>query len=231
MPRVLDVVRIQLVHWPALLGYPLFMLAAMPLLGWGIDVSNGEGALGAHEIYLLPTLWGVIAPAHLQTMTQVFPFTLGLGVTRRMFAAATALVVLGQALLIGLVLVAFDVVERLTGGWGRQARIFGLDVLGHGNPLALWLVYSGPLVAVAALGVLAGVVFQRWRQTGIYLTVFGSVALLAAVGALAKTQHWWPAIGRFLGGQPSLALFTAYPLMFALALGAAVWLVLRRSTA
>ncbi|KLL10610.1 MULTISPECIES: hypothetical protein [Protofrankia] len=198
MSRVLDVVRIQLVHWPALLGYPLLALAAMPLLGWG---------------------------------TEVFPFTLGLGVTRRAFAAATALVVLGQALLLGLGLVAFDIVERLTGGWGREARIFGLDVLGHGNPLALWLVYSGPLVAVSAIGVLAGVVFQRWRHTGIYLAIFGSVALLAAVGVLGKTQNWWPSIGSFLGGQPSLTLFTAYPLMFALALGGAGWLVLRRATA
>ncbi|SQE00314.1 MULTISPECIES: hypothetical protein [unclassified Parafrankia] len=231
MPRVLDVVRIQLVHWPALLGYPLLALAAMPLLGWGIDVSNGETARGAHEIYLLPMLLGAIASAHLQTMTQVFPFTLGLGVTRRAFAAATALVVLGQALLLGLGLVAFDIVERLTGGWGRETRIFGLDVLGHGNPLALWLVYSGPLVAVSAIGVLAGVVFQRWRHTGIYLTIFGSVVLLVAMGALAKTQNWWPSIGSFLGGQPSLTLFTAYPLVFALALGGAAWLVLRRATA
>jgi len=231
MSRVLDVVRIQLVHWPALLGYPLLALAAMPLLGWGIDVSNGEGALGAHEIYLLPALWGVIAPAHLQTMTQVFPFTLGLGVTRRTFAAATALVVLGQALFVGLGLVALDVVERLTGGWGREAQIFGLDVLGQSNPLVLWFVYSGPLVAVSAIAVLAGVVFQRWRLTGIYLAIFGSVAVLVAVGVLAKTQSWGPAIGGFLDGQPPLALFTAYPVVFALALGGAGWLVLRRATA
>lgn len=231
MARVLDVARIQLVHWPALLGYPLAALAALPLLGWGIDLSNGETAVSAHEIYLLPALWGAIAPAHLQTMTQVFPFTLGLGVTRRAFAAATALVVLGQALLLGLVLVAFDVAERLTGGWGREARIFGLDMLGTSNPLALWLVYSGPLIAVSAIGVLAGVVFQRWRHTGIYLAIFGSVALLAVVGVLAKLQSWGPSIGGFLGGQPSLALFSAYPLVFALALGGAAWLVLRRSTA
>jgi uncharacterized membrane protein (UPF0136 family) len=231
MPRVLDVVRIQLVHWPALLGYPLLALAAIPLLGWGIDVSNGETVLGAHEIYLLPAMWGAIAPAHLQTMTQVFPFTLGFGVTRRAFAAATALVVLGQALLLGLALVAFDVAERLTGGWGREARIFGLDMLGHGGPLTLWLVYSGPLVAVSAIGVLAGVVFQRWRHTGIYLAIFGSVALLAAVGVLGKARNWWPSIGRFLGGQSSFTLFTAYPLVFALALGSAAWLVLRRASA
>ncbi|GLY43107.1 hypothetical protein Amsp01_091300 [Amycolatopsis sp. NBRC 101858] len=231
MTRVLDVARIQLVNWPVLLAYPLGLLAVLPLLGWGIDVSNGAGALGAHELYLLPALWGVVAPAHLQSMTQVFPFALGLGVTRRTFAAATALVVLGQALLLGLVMVALAVVERSTGGWGREARIFGLDVLGQHGPAALWFVYSGPLVAVSAIGVLAGVVFQRWRQTGIYLALAGAVALLAGIKLLVSQRSWWPAIGDFLGGQPSFALYTAYPLVLALALGGVAWLVLRRATA
>ncbi|MFG1643326.1 hypothetical protein ACGFMK_23780 [Amycolatopsis sp. NPDC049252] len=231
MTRVLDVARIQLVHWPTLLAYPLILLAAMPLLGWGIDISNGETAAAAHEIYLLPAMWGLVAPAHLQTMTQIFPFTLGLGVTRRTFAAATALVVLGQALLLGLGLVAFDAVERLTGGWGRHARIFGLDVFGQGDPLTRWLVYSGPLIAVSAVAVVAGVVFQRWRQNGIYLALFAGALLLAGVKVLVTAQRWWPSITGFLRGQPSLALFTAYPVVFALALGGAAWLVLRRATA
>jgi len=231
MTRVLDVARIQLVNWPALLAYPLAMLVALPLLGLGIDVSNGETAGGAHEIYLLPALWGVTATAHLQTMTQVFPFTLGLGVTRRRFAGATALVVTGQALLFGLVLLAFGTAERLTGGWGREARIFGLGALHEAGPLTLWPAYSAPIAATSAICVLAGVVFQRWRQTGIYLSVFGGAALLAGAGALVTARNWWPSIGKFLGGQSSLTLFTAYPLVFALALGGAAWLVLRRATA
>ena len=231
MSRVLDVARIQLDHWPALLAYPLLALAAIPLWGFGIDISNGETTGVTHEIYLLPALWGVIAPAHLQTMTQVFPFTLGFGVTRRTFAAATALVVFAQALLLGLVMVAFDVVERLTGGWGRHAQIFGLDALGQHNLFTLWLVYSGPLVAVSAIGVLAGVVFRRWRHTGIYLAIFGSVVLIVTVGVLTKTQNWGPSIGNFFGGQPALALFAVYPLVLTLVLGGAAWLVLRRATA
>ncbi|MEV4313932.1 hypothetical protein [Actinocrispum sp. NPDC049592] len=229
MTRVLDVARIQLVNWPALLAYPLAVVAAIPVLGLIIDITNGETASGPHEIYLLPVLCGVAAAGHLQSMTQVFPFTLGLGVTRRKFAQATALVVLGQALLLGLVLVVFGAVERTTGGWGREARIFGLGTLGQDDPLTQWLVYSGPIVAVSAICVLVGVVFQRWRQTGIYLALLGSAALLA--GALATAQRWWAPIGSFLGGQSLLALFTAYPLLFALALGAAAWLLFRRATA
>lgn len=231
MSRVLDVARIQLINWRPLFAYPLAVIVAMPLLGLTIDVSNGETATGSHSIILLPTLAGAIAPAHLQTMTQVFPFTLGLGVTRRRFAAATALVVAAQAVLFGLVLVVFGTVERITGGWGREAHIFVLGALSHEAMVTQWLAYSGPIIAASAICVLAGVVFQRWQQTGIYVSVFASAALLAGFGALATAQSWWPAIGDFLGGQPSLALFTAYPVVFALALGGAAWLVLRRATA
>jgi len=230
MTRVLDVARIQLVNWPAVLAYPLAMPPLLPLLGLVIDISNGETAVGPHENYLLPALLAVAATGHLQTMTQVFPFTLGLGVTRRRFALATALVVTAQALLLGLELVAFAVAERLTGGWGREARIFELGVLRQDNPLAQWPAYSAPIIAVSAVCVLAGVVFQRWRQTGIYLSLFGGVAVLAATGALATTLQWWPSMGKFLGGQSSLALFTAYPLALAAAFGAGAWLLLRRAT-
>jgi hypothetical protein len=230
MTRVRDVARIQLVNWPVLLAYPLAFVVAMPLLGLGIDVSNGEPA-GPHEVYLLPALWGMAATGHLQTMTQVFPFALGLGVTRRRFAAATALVVTAQALLLGLVLVAFAALERATGGWGRDARLFGLGALGQDGPVTQWLAYAGPIVAASAVCVLAGVVFQRWRQTGMYLAVLGSGAILGGFGALAKAQRWWPSIGAFLGGQPSLTLFTAGPLAIAAAVGGVAWLVLRRSTA
>ncbi|OXM68395.1 hypothetical protein [Amycolatopsis vastitatis] len=230
MTRVLDVARIQLVNWPALLAYPLAIVVAMPLLGLGIDLANGEAATGPHEIFLLPVLCGMAAPAHLQTMTQVFPFTLGLGVTRRKFAAATALVVTAQALLLALVLVAFDAVERLTGGWGREARIFGLGALRQDGPLTQWAAYTGPIVATSAIFVLAGVVFQRWRQTGIYLAVIGGAAVLAGMKVLVTAQHWWPPIAGFLGDQPSLTLFAAIPLVLALAFGGAAWLMLRRAT-
>ena len=84
---------------------------------------------------------------------------------------------------------------------------------------------------MSAIGVLAGVVFRRWRHTGIYLAIFGSVVLIVTVGVLTKTQNWGPSIGNFFGGQPSLALFAVYPLVLTLVLGGAAWLVLRRATA
>ncbi len=230
MKRVFDVARIQLVSWPTVLAYPLGLVAALVGLGLVIDVTNGNVGGVDHEVVLLPTIYLVVAGAHLQTMTQIFPFALGLSVTRRAFAAATAVVVTGYAMLFGLVLLGFERVERATGGWGQHLRIFGLDYLRQDNPVAQWLTYAVPFLACSAAAVCAGVVFHRRRQTGIYLLGIGTTALLAGVGVLATSQGWWPAIGRFLAGQPAFALVAGYPLAVALVLGGAGWLALRRAT-
>ncbi len=228
MTRVLDVARIQLINWPTLIAYPLATLVVMPVLALGIDASNGELFARGHNLFLLPMLWGVAGSAHLQTMTQVFPFALGLGVTRRTFAAATALVVVAHAALFSFVLLGFRLVEQLTDGWGRHSRIFEMPP--QAGPVTQWLVYAGPLLAVSALCVLVGIVFQRWRQTGIYLAVLGVIALVAGKSVVSSSMDWWPSFGDFFTGQPDLVLYAGYPTALALLLGGAGWFALRRST-
>jgi hypothetical protein len=230
MNRVLDVARIQLVNWLVVLVFPLAILACLPVLGLIIDSTNGDHGFTDHQVFLLPSVYLMVAVTHLQTMTQVFPFALGLSVTRRTFYAATALVVAAQAMLFGLVLLGFEQIERMTGGWGRHLRVYGLDYLLQDNVIAQWSAYTTQFVTVSALAVFAGVVFQRWRQTGIYVAVVGSVSILAGAGALVTTRGWWPAIGGFFAGQPAIALVAGYPLALAVLIVAAGWSVIRRAT-
>lgn len=230
MKRVLDVARIQLANWPTAVAYPLGLLAALLPLGLVIDISNGVNTVLDHQIFLLPSIYLVVALAHLQTMTQMFPFVVGLSVTRRAFYGATALVVAGQAMLIGLVLLGLQQAERMTGGWGSHVQIFGLDFLRQDNPVAQWLVDTVPFIAVSAVAVFAGVVFQRWRQTGIYLAGITTSALLTAVAVLVTSQSWWPAIGAFITDQPTLTVFAGLPLVLALLVGGAGWMSIRRAT-
>ncbi|CCH30232.1 hypothetical protein ABZ816_37870 [Actinosynnema sp. NPDC047251] len=230
MNRVLDVARIQLVNWVVVLCFPLALLVCLPVLGLVIDSANAEPGTTDHQIFLLPSLYLMVGLTHLQTMTQVFPFALGLSVTRRTFYAATALVVVAQAVLFGLLLLVFQRVERMTDGWGRHMRVYGLDYLVQENPIAQWSSYAAQFVAVSALGVFAGVVFHRWRQTGILVAIVGGVSLLAGAGALVTKQGWWPAIGRFFADQPDIAVVAGYPLALAAVIGGAGWLVIRRAT-
>jgi len=227
MRRVLDVARIQLTNWPRMVVYPLALMASLAVLGLVIDLSNGGAA---DQVFLLQTIYLVVAGAHLQTITQVFPFAVGLSVTRRDFFAATALVVTGYAVVFGVVQLGFLGIERASGGWGRQVRIFDLDYLRQGNLLAQWLAYTIPFLAVSAAAVLLGVVFQRWQQPGVYVLATGVVALLAGIGVLVSALGRWPEIGRFFARQPPLALNAGYPLAIALILGAVAWLAIRRAT-
>jgi hypothetical protein len=163
-------------------------------------------------------------------MTQMFPFTAGLGVTRRAFAAATALMVTGLAIAFGLVLQLFATAERATHGWGRHMQIFDLDLLRQSNPVSQFLVYTVPFLAVSSAAVLIGVVFQRWRQMGVSLLAILSTVTLAGLIFLVDAVGWWPRLGRFFTDQPTLALLAGYPLAIAAILAGLSWTALRRAT-
>lgn len=231
MRRVLDVARIQTVNPFMAIGMPLVVLGLVLLLNLAtfavIGVSSGEDkTTGA-----LLALYVMMGIAHLQTITQVFPFVLGLGVTRRAFYAATALVVVAQSAVYGILVVIGSRVEVATGGWGLGLRFFGLPFLPQENLALQWLAVTVPMVAIAAIGVFFGVVFKRWGQLGVYVAVIGGAALLTGIALLVTWQRWWPVLGSFLAAQPPLALLAGYPLLVALLFGGVGWLVLRRATA
>jgi hypothetical protein len=231
MRRVLDVARIQTVNWLPIFGWPLVILVIallfnIVILGAIRDTAPPEGS---NNGALLSIYIGLLI-AHLQTMTQVFPFALGMSVTRRAFYAGTALLVLAQAAVFGVLMVLLDLVENATGGWGLGIRFFGLPFLVQSNVFAQWLAFTVPLIAVSAVGVFAGVVFKRWGSPGVYAAGVGSSLLFGGLAVLITWQRWWPAVGSFFTSQSTLVLLTVYPLLIALVLGGAGWVAIRRAT-
>lgn len=176
------------------------------------------------------SIYIVVLISQLQTMTQVFPFTLGLGVTRRTFFAATSLVVAVQALVYGSGLALLELLERTTGGWGMSLSFYGLPFLRQDNPVLQVLVYAVPFLFMAFLGVVIGVVFKRWGQLGIYAMSVASAVLAGGLVILATTQDWWPAMGRFIADQSTFSLLVGYPLVLAVLIAAAGYLLIRRAT-
>jgi hypothetical protein len=227
--RVLAIARIQLTNWPYTVVYPLGLTAALIVFGLGIDATNG-GIGSSHPIFLLPSIYLMIAGLHLQAMTQLFPFAAALGATRRAFALATAMMIAAYAAVFGLLCQLLAAIERATNGWGRHIQIFALDFLHQNNPVAQWLVYTVPVLMTSSVGVLIGVIFQRWRQLGISVLSVGTAVVLAISVYLGETKDWWSHIGHFFSTQPTLALLAGYPLAIAVLLGATSWTVLRRAT-
>lgn len=231
MSRVWNVVRIQLVNAPMVLAFPLGILALVFVINLGIfavlgDIVPAEGrTTGA-----LISIYIVMLTVHLQTMTQVFPFALGLSVTRRTFFAATAAVVTAQSLGYGIVLYLLRVLEDATGGWGLGLEFYGLPFVTEANPILQIIVYTVPFLLMSYLGVWTGIVFKRWGQPGVYLLAIGTGVLGALFFIITTWQEWWPAVGRFFADQTPVGLFGGYFLALAALLAFAGYLTIRRAT-
>lgn len=229
--RVIDVARIQTVNINTLVMWPVGILALVLAVNYALfaligDVAPPDGrSTGA-----LTSIYVVVAITHAQTITQLFPFALGISITRRVFYTGAALVVTVQALAAGLLVTVLELVERATGGWGLNLKFFGLEFLTQDNFFVQWLAYTVPFIALSAICIFCATVFKRWGQSG--LLVMGVVTMLlgAAAGLLITLQHAWPAIGRFFVDTPTLALTAGYPLIIAVVAMVGGYLLIRRAT-
>lgn len=231
MSRLLATARVQLVNWPSVVGWPLGILSLAFAVNVAIYLVLGDtappeerttGGLLALHFTMLSTF--------VLMMTQYFPFSLGLGVTRRAFYGATTLVLLGQALAFGVLLSLLAALEHATGGWGLQLRFFGLDYLVQDNPIAQLLVYAVPLAALSFLGVCLGTLYHRWGPTGLWTALVGTATVLGGLAVLVTWQRWWPEVGSFFTEQSTLALLAGYPVLLAALLAGATWLLIQRAT-
>lgn len=232
MSLVWRVTRIQLVNWLMTLAFPVLILALAFLANVGIFTTIGDAAPpegrvtgGMVSIYL------TLLIAHLQTMTQFFPFALGLSVTRRVFFAATSVFILGQALLYSVLLYVMSLIERATDGWGLQLRFFALPFMDVSNPVLQVLVYLVPFVFLSFVGVYTGIVLKRWGAVGVWVLWIAIAAITVGFAMIATWQRWWPAVGRFFTEQSAFSLFAGYPFILAVLLAGAGYLTLRRATA
>lgn len=231
MNRLLTLVRIQFLNWRLSLAMPVGILALVLGINLALFASIGDAAPPeGRTTGAIMSIYIVVGVGYLQSMTQLFPFVLGLGVTRRAFYAATALLAVCEALGYGALMLLFSVVERATGGWGLGLKFFAIDFLVASNPLLQWLVYAVPFVALASMGIFTGVVFKCWGQIGVYAITITSSVLLAAAIVVVSWQGWWPQLGGWFAGQTAITLFGVYPLVLALLLGGAGWLAIRRAT-
>ena len=229
MGQLVRVARIQLVNAFSVLVLPLVIVASILVGNLLISmINNTEGGEGFVTGGVL-SLYVIMLAVHLQTMTQMFPFALGLSVTRKAFFGATTLVVLGQAAGYGLLLTVGRFVEEATDGWGVQLTFLALPFLTHDNVLLQFLVYTVPLVTLSFLGVWFGIVFKRWGQYGAWTLGISLGVLLFGVGWIITWQDWWDAVGRFFASQPVIVLQAGYPTVLALLFAGAAYLTTRRA--
>jgi hypothetical protein len=235
MSRLLAVARLHTIAWKGTLAWPWLIcglsfvtnLAVFAAIADTLAERSAEPITGG-----LASIFVVSLVMFVSAVTQVFPYALGLGVTRRLFYAATALVAAAVSVGFALGLYLLLVVENATGGWGIGLRFFGVEAasVGGNNPAQI-LVYAVVMLVMTFVGMFIGVVYVRWRVNGALTLTAAAVVVPGALAALVTWQGWWGAIGSWLAGQSILGLYAGWPLILVAAAAAAGLAAIRRATA
>jgi hypothetical protein len=229
--RLAAVLRMNLVDARNRVGMPWVILAAIFAINvavfWAVRAGTGSpegGVTGA-----LAALFFIVGSQYLVTMTQVMPFALSLGITRRHFYIGVLSLLAVETLLHSVLLTVLLEIEGATGGWGVGMQFFAVGFLSGQNVLLTVLCYWVPMFVVGAVFLLSGAVFRRWGQLGVWALGVG-VGLVAGLAVVLVTlQQAWPAVGRFFTGAPVPLLLAGYPLLVGVLAAVGGYLVVRRA--
>lgn len=230
MIRLAPALRLQFVAWPSAMSWPWFVLAAAFAVNLGIFAAIDESAASENTTGGLSSVYICIAVLYIMTMTQMFPFALGMSLTRRALYAAMSAIAVAQALVTGLILYLLQQVEAATNGWGLDLAFFGLPFLLVDNPLLQILVYAGPFLALSFMGAVIGVIFKRWGPNGIWALGLGGFVVVGGMVIVMTWQNWWIGFGQWFADQSPVTLFVGYGSLLAAVLAATGYLMLRRAT-
>lgn len=198
MPRLLSVVRLQLVNRQTYLWMPLIILGgavALSILVFQLiptsELKYAGGAAAAPLWY-----FGIVGA---QSLSLTFPFALALSVTRREFHLGTLLTAtLASAMLAG-IYCAIALIEMATDGWGVNGYV-STPGLGANELGVAFLTYFAVSMSFFAIGYIGAAVLKRWGGLVLTVVVTLLVLLLTAALILIVRQGAGPAVaGWFVG--------------------------------
>ena len=231
MNRILTVARMHLVHPLVILGVPWMVVAtsfAINLPIWALsdlgEQSGNENTTGG-----LASLYVTVLIVFVQAVTQMFPFAMGVSLSRRVFYAGTALVASVQALGYGVALTVLSGVERASDGWGVGLHFWRPGWIEIANPVLQVAAYALPMLACAFLGMAIGVVSKRWGANGLWTLVISTLVVLGGLAVLITGLEAWGDVGSWLADQSVYAYTLLVPAVAAVALAGLTWTGLRRT--
>jgi hypothetical protein len=230
MTQTIKALRIQLLKPGVTLAIPWYSvgiaiaICATLFAVIGSQVPYSDRATGALSGFYISSIG--VQP---WLVTQLFPFSMALSVTRRAFVQATVLLFTFEAVIAGLGLAILDKLEIGTHGWFVHTRVLDLPHVHQDNFFTQALVYGVPTMALSAVTAFLGAVFRTFGQLGLWLFFVGlafvSAALLATLSLAHSFGHFW----HFVGSQPMLADFALYPLALVALFGTGWVLLMMRA--
>jgi hypothetical protein len=226
MTQTIKALRIQLLKPGVTFAVPWYSVAIAIAICVSLFAVNGS------QIPYSSRTTGALSGFYLSSIgvqpwliTQLFPFSMALSVTRRAFVQATVLLIMIQAVLAGLGLAVLDRLEIATHGWYVHTRVVDLPHVHQNNFFTQALVYGVPTMALTAITAFLGAVFRTFGQLGLWVCFVGTAAAAAAVVTTLVVTHTIMHVGHFFGTQPMLADFALYPLAVVALFGTG-WVVL-----
>lgn len=240
--RIRNVVQLHTVNRLQAFGWPLIimMMSLTLVLIIGAIILNVASGTGEADLAdarsgmntgmqwngAIFALLGPLIGFGFTAMGQYFPLALGLGLTRREFAAGTALVFVGNAAFYAAIVTIGKVIEVATGGFGLGVRFFDVAYTGLGE---WWQTLAQTfllILSVMLVGAAITTAFHRWGQSFLWIFWIAlAVVVLAIVAGLLLSEG----VRAFaedlasMGWLPWMGVIAAFG-----AVGAAVWLTLVR---
>ena len=232
MNRVLQAARLHVVHPRVILGVPWLVVSssfAINELIWGFGHVADQPGAGSGGTGGVLALYFAVLFVFLQSVTQLFPFAMSLGLSRRAFLAGTALIALAQGVGYALALTALTAVEDASGGWWTGLHFVapvGIDQLPVAAQFGLFFCL---MLGFMLIGIAIGGVQKRWAAAGLYALLIGAMLLFGGAAVVLTALGDWPSFGSWFVSMPALGLAAIY-LAFAAVLSAVLtWTGLRRA--
>lgn len=215
------------------LAVPWLVLAASLLVSVLASAVINNGDLDQYGTGGLLLFYVAFGAVYVQAVISRLPFAMGLSMPGRTFYVGTALFAAVQSLAYGVAFYLLLLLERATGGWGVDQPFFkgGWFTPAYSwtvdNPASQVAVFAAPMFALALLGMLIGVLYRRFGSAAVYGFVI--VSILAIGGAVTGLILWLEDdfLGYFIDVSP-VTLFAGWPLILAVLVGGAGYLLSRR---
>jgi hypothetical protein len=231
MKRVLDVARLHTVTWVSQLAWAWGIMGISLAVNMLVFASVEETAPGKTITGGLASIYIVSAITAAASISQVFPFALGMGVARRTFYLATTLVTVVQAVVYGVLLYLLNLVEGATNGFGIQLRFFRVAYVDVPNGLLQIAVYAVLFLFLNFLVIFAAVWYVRFGINGLYATGAATILVLGLLAALITWQGWFGDIWHWLSTQHQLSLLVGWPALAAAVAALGGMAAIRRANA
>lgn len=231
MNRVVSAARLQAANPLVSLGVPWMVVSisfAINVAIWGLADLDAQPDADANTGGIA-SLYITVVVVSAQLVTQVFPFALGLSLSRRTYYLGTALAALVQSLVFAVALTVLTAIENATNGWGVGLDFWAPGAVDVGNPALQVAVFTLPMLAACFLGAGIGVVFKRWGAMGLYTLGIGVLLLAGGSAVLVTWQRQWTDLWTWLTERSVESMTLGLPAVLAVALAALTYLGLRRA--